>query len=482
MIPRIVIAGGGVAGWLTAAILARKCGPDSVRVIDEDGADMSLGPLGEGLPARPDFTLLADEMSWDEAALLRAARGGYAVGTAFDGWAGPQQSWFLPYGESGAPMGSVAFHHLADRLRGDGRDVRHGDYSLAALAAQAGRFAHPSPDPASPLSSYDYGLHLHGRGLADFIRQTSDVERIAAPIADIERRDDGGIAALRLADGRRIAGDLFVDCTGSAARLIGAMPDARFGSWRAWLPCDRVIARTEPDTAAAAPYAHHAAHDAGWIRHLPLAGARALTLFYASGAMDDAAAEASMGAPPRPFESGRQAQPWIANCVAIGAAAAITDPLLGLDLHLATTAARRLADLLPHRQAGGVEAREYNRITTAELDRTRDISILPWKTNGRHGQPLWDTTRAMDVPDTLAHKIALYQSRGQVVMYDEEPLEQLDWVALFEGQGVRPRRHDPLADAVPLDRIGAHMDRLRAVLTRAAAEMPRHADYLGRAA
>jgi tryptophan halogenase len=482
MTPRIVIAGGGVAGWLTAAVLAHACGADAVRVIDERGADMSLGPFGDGIAARPDFPLLADEMGWDEAALLRAASGGHALGTAFDGWAGPQQSWFLPYGESGAPIGSIAFQHLADRLRRAGRDIRHADYSLAALAAQSGRFAHPSADPRSPLSTYSYGLHLDGRGLADFLRLASGVDRIIGGIGDIERRADGGIAALRLADGRRIAGDLFIDCTGPAARLIGTMPGACFDSWRAWLPCDRAIARIEPDTGEPAPYARHAAHDGGWVRHLPLAGARALTLFYSGGAMTDAAAEASMGARAISFEPGRQARPWIANCVAIGASAALADPLLGLDLQLAAAAARRLIGLLPHPQAGGVEAREYNRITAAELDRARDLAILPWKTNGRSGQPLWDTARAMDVPDTLAHKIALYRSRGRVVMYDEEPLERQDWVALFEGQGVRPRRYDPLADSIPLDQIGAHMDRLRAVLTRAAAAMPRYADYPGRAA
>lgn len=482
MSPRIVIAGGGVAGWLTAAILARKCGADAVRVIDEGGADMSLGPFGDGIAARPDFPLLAGEMGWDEAALLRAARGGYALGTAFDGWAGAEQSWFLPYGESGAPIGSVAFHHLTRRLRGGGRDIRHGDYSLAALAAQAGRFAHPSSDPRSPLSTYDYGLHLDGRLLAGFMREASGVERIMDRVAQIERDEDGRIAALLLADGRRIAGDLFVDCTGSAASLLGAMSGARFDSWRAWLPCDRVIASINPDTGAPAPYARHAAHDAGWVRHLPIAGARALTLFYASGAMTDAAAGASMDAPPLPLEPGRQAQPWIANCVAIGAAASVCDPLLGLDLQLAGAAARRLAALLPHPHAGGVEAREYNRITTAELDRARDAAILLWKTNGRHGQSLWDAARAMEVPDTLAYKVALFESRGSLPMYDEEPLDREDWVAMLDGQQVRPRRYDPLADAVPGAQLDAHLDRLRDVLTRAAAAMPRHADYLGKAA
>jgi tryptophan halogenase len=480
--PRIVIAGGGVAGWLTAAILAKACGADAIRLIDEGGVDTSLGPFGSGVAARPGFPVLIDEMGWDEAALLRMACGGYALGTAFDGWSAPDRSWFLAHGESGAPIGSVAFHHLAARLRDAGGDVRHADYCLAALAAQADRFIHPSADPRSPLSTYSYGLHLDGQGLAQFLRETSGVEALTAAIAGIDRRDDGGIASLRLTDDRSIAGDLFVDCTGPAARLIGAMPGASFESWRAWLPCDRAIARLDTTADAPAPYAHHAAHDAGWVRQLPLNGNSALTLLYASGAMPDADAEASLGASPVSFSPGRQTLPWIANCVAIGAAAGVSDPLIGLDLQLAVSAAQRLLRLLPHPQTSGIEAREYNRITAAELDRARDAAILPWKTNGRRGQPLWDVARAMEVPDTLAHKIALFESRGSVPLYDEEPLDREDWVAMFDGQQVRPRRYDPLADAVPHGQLEGHLDRLRSVLTRAAAAMPRHADYLGRTA
>jgi tryptophan halogenase len=478
MSPRIVIAGGGVAGWLTAAILARTCGAEAISLIDEGGADLSLGPFGDGIATGVDFPLLASEMGWDETTLLRVARGGYALGTAFDGWAAPQQSWFLPHGESGAPIGSIAFHQLAGRVRDDGRTVRLADYSLAALAAQTGHFTHPSVDPRSPLSTYSYGLHLDIAGLTAFLRKASGVGLTVGTIAEIIRRDDGGIAALRLADGRDVAGDLFVDCTGPAARLIGAMPGARFESWRQWLPCDRAVTRTDAETAPPAPYTHHAAHDAGWVRHLPLSGTRALTLFYASSAMADDTAEASIDGSAVSWQSGRQSQPWIANCVAIGAAAGLADPLLALDLKLAAAAAKRLVGLLPQTGAGGIEAREYNRITVSELDRTRDLAILPWKTNGRHGQLVWDAARAMDVPDTLAHKIALYQSRGRVAMYDDEPLERHDWVAMFDGQGVRPRRTDPLADAIPPARIAAHLDRLHTVLTRAAQAMPHHADYL----
>ncbi|RHW17573.1 tryptophan 7-halogenase [Sphingomonas gilva] len=481
--PAIVIAGGGVAGWLAAAILAGAYGADATRicVVDEGGEDMSLGPFGRGVVARPEWHAFAAGQGWDEPALMHAAKGAFALGIAFDGWRAPRHSWFMPLGECGAAMRSIAFHHLAGRLRQEGREIRIADYALAAIAAQAGRFAHPSPDPRSPLSSYDYALHLDGVGLAGFLRDAAlsrGAREISSRIAGLERRGDGGIAALMLGDGRRVAGDLFIDCTGAPARLVREMAGARFDGWQRWLPCDRAITHHEQLADGAAPYASHAAHNAGWVRHVPLDGAHALALIYASGAMTDQAAQASMDGAPIAYEAGRWREPWIANCVAIGAAAGLGDPLQGFDLQLALGSVLRLVRLLPHVDGGDVEAREYNRLTASVLDRARDAAILPYRTNGRTGQAFWDAARAVDPPETLAHKIALWESRGRVALYDDEALEEDDWVAMFEGMGVRPRRYDPLADAIPVDRIDAHLARLREVLTRAAQAMPRHADYL----
>jgi tryptophan halogenase len=156
------------------------------------------------------------------------------------------------------------------------------------------------------------------------------------------------------------------------------------------------------------------------------------------------------------------------------------EPLQSTRLHLVETAIARLLSLFPHDPAEGAEAAEYNRLTANEADRIRDFLIARYKTNGRLGEPFWDACRVMAVPDELAYRIELYRSRGAVVLYDGETFEPRDWISLFDEQGVRPRRHDPLADAIPVEQLDRHLARLREVIINGIRPMPTHAQYLSR--
>ncbi|MDF7776551.1 tryptophan 7-halogenase [Sphingomonas sp. AOB5] len=469
MVRDIVIVGGGVAGWMSALALSRGLAGSGRRIslVETEGPDIGTGPFGPAETTLPGFAQFLIEHDLDEAAVLRASRGSYSLGSAIAGWAGEGGTWFLPFGESGAPMGPVAFHQLAARVRAAGQPCRLADFSLAAIAAQAGRFARPSKDPRSPLSTLAYGLHLDKAGFASLLRAAALEKGVilhSAPFRSV--MVTGQVESVTLASGEVVTGDLFLDCSGARAVLAGSL--SPFESWKQWLPCDRVIEAADAVEGVPPPYTVAAAHEAGWRRTVPLAGGQGDAIL-SSSAHSDIGGTA--------FESGRRARFWTANCIAIGAAAAVVEPIHPVGLHVVQSGLRRLIALFPN-DAGGPESAEYNRILHGEADRARDFIIAHYKTNGRTGEPLWDDARAMAVPDELQYKLDLHASRGRVPMYDEEVFDRPDWIALFDGQGVRQRRYDALADTIPEAALTQHFARLRQILIETAKAMPGHGEAL----
>ena len=470
-IERIVIAGGGVAGWLAASMLARRLDPGltAIHLVEQGGVDDSLGiPQAAEilLPATVERSALA---GYDEDTLIRAARGSFALGTALTGWGQSATPAFLPFGEIGAAMGPVAFHQLAARLRAQGTPVNLANYTLAALCAQAGRFSRPQPDDRGVLSTLSHGIHVETSAFAAAMKGHAVARGVAVTmgrIADVVRDATGLISDLVTEDGARIPGDLFIDAAGPSTIIGGASED-----WSRWLPCNRAATALHLENAAPLPFAQVEAHGVGWQSFVPLRGATGETFVFHDTALPD-------GPGASQFTSGRRAEPWQGNCLAIGGAAAVIDPVAGTQLHLAQSAIARLLTLLPNDRTARAESAEHNRQTIEELERARDYAILFYKANGRTGEAFWDDVRAMPIPDGLAHKIALYESCGRVALHDGETFEDAGWISLFEAFGIRPRRHDALANGIGMDAIAAHFARVRDVMLKAVATMPPHADYL----
>ena len=488
---RIVILGGGLTGWMAAAALARTLPPGrcTIHLVETSGSDPdSIGGVESTLPAGRAFF---EALGIDEDRLLCGGHGAFALGTAWSNWASAGLTYFAGFGDVGASLDGVGFHHLARRLRESGQAIRLANYSLATIAAQLGRFARPSGDPRSILSTFAYGFHLP---LADhkalWRRLALEAGVVAAerPFASAIREEDGDLAAIVLGDGSRLDGDLFLDCSGARALLIDGALDTGFESWRAWLPCDGAASVASHSAVPPAPYSHVEGLDWGWRCEIPAQGLTGQMIVFASDQVEPELAAAQLRerlAEPAigdiqmvRFEAGRRSLAWNRNCVALGDAAAMLEPFPSVRLHLAQRAVLRLLRLFPQARSSPAEAAEYNRQTIEESERLRDYLILRYKYNGRTGAPLWDRCRAMTVPEPLAHKIAIWSSRGRVPLYDEETFEEPDWALLFDVHGVRPRRHDPLADAIPDDRLARHMDRLRELVLSNASALPVHADYL----
>jgi len=472
----IVILGEGVAGWAAAAMLAGALPASryAICLVSTGMPDDSLGPFGPAEATLPSIREFHVRLGLDEEALVREGQAGYALGVAYSGWSSAAPTYFLPFGDVGAPLDTVPFHQLAGRLRAAGGAVRFSDFSVAALAAQMGRFARPLDDPASVLSTYSYGLHLSCGRYVNALRSLAlahGVHQYESPFVVAKLSERGDLAGLRLENGETVPGDLFIDASGPSARLIGTALVTGFKSWRAWLPCDRAVATSSATTVPPAPYSHIEARATGWRRVVPFQDGVGDVLVFCSGFTD---AEGTA------FESGRRKQAWTRNCIALGAAAATVEPLQSTSIHLVHTALARLLRLFPASREHHAEAAEFNRQTELELDRLRDFLILRYKLNGRRGEPFWDAVREAEIPEPLARKIALFESRGRVPLLDGDTFEEVEWAALLDAHGVRPRRYDPRADAFPPERIQAHFAAVRSIMLKAAAGLPLHGDYLAR--
>jgi tryptophan halogenase len=476
---RVAIFGGGLDAWMTAAALARATGGQAaIRVIESGPAP--IGALST-LPSLRSFHAL---LGLDEAALMAATKATYKLGSRFSGWT-PGQSFCQAFGEIGATLDGVGFHHYWTRLRQAGETAPLDDYNLAAVAATLGRFAPPDSDPRSPLSTLSYGLHLDAGlyvGVLRDLATRNGVTVTRGEIADVVV-DAGSIVAVLLKDGERVEAELFVDATGPAARLIGQALNEPFEDWSNLLPANRAVriaAEARPD---APPLTEIEAVAEGWRWRVPLRDRTEGGLVYRAELTSDEAALKAVGLAGQPEYSdirhGRRARAMVGNCVAIGGAAGVVEGLDAGDVHLAQSGAARLITLFPRPGGPPIAADEYNRLGAETFDRVRDLAILHYRRSGRSDGAIWDLGRAGAVPDKLAYKLVQFESRGRVVMYDEETFLEPNWIAAFVGHGVTPGRYDPLADRMPLDKTRSTLERMRAIFRQTAERLPTHAEALG---
>jgi tryptophan 7-halogenase len=472
----IVIAGGGLAGWMAASTISRYISQDliSIIVIDEDRTDDSLGPFIPALAALPSTRNFHAQFGYDEDAIINTTGGSFSLGTAISGWTRSGKTAFHPFGETGANMGHINFHHLTARLRSEGIAINLADYSLAALCAQTNRFLRPLPDDHSVVSTIDYGLVLDAERYCAMFKQDAlakEITTIYALIKSAKISSDGLITSLETNAGV-IAADFFIDCTGPAAKVIGTFPSIFFENWSQWLPCDHVVNNSAMLQDPLPPYTHLKARVDGWCAFHVAAGVQHESMIFHAESTPDQPLSA------KAFKSGRRSRLWQGNVLALGAAAAVLDPLSPLTLHLLQSAIQHFVTLLPATKDSKIEAAHYNEVMSAELSCARDFTIMPYKLNGKVNEPFWDACRAMNVPDTLQHKIDLYNATGQIALYDGETMNEADWVAYFDAQDIYPTRYDPAANAIPVDNIQMHFARIRQVMLGTVKQMPFHANYL----
>jgi tryptophan halogenase len=482
----IVVAGGGIAGWSAAAALRKKLPALSVTVLPfSPPPDALADRIGSTLPSICEFH---SDIGLSEADTVVRAGSGFRLGTRYEAWAEDRPPYVHAYGEYGKPFGAGSFHHHWVRAAHLARPVPFDAFSAAAAMGQAARFVHPRDDPGSPLGDFGYGLVINPPRYREMMRayalHLGAVER-GGEIAEVRLRTaDGFVEALRLADGSELRGDLFVDCTGPARRIRSAIGDL-FEDWSLWLPCDRILFADGPPPAELPSLDTIVATGAGWRWEAASPARTSHGLVYASAYLGEGKAEralrvasgAEAAEAPIPIRQGRLAEPWLKNCVAVGDAAVAVEPLEWANLHLAHNAIDRIVSMMPDRDCGAVELSDYNRQANAEADRVRDFLALHYVT-ARRKEPFWRAAGAAEPPESLAHTLALFAERGRLPFYEEETFARDSWLAVMLGQGLIPRRTDPLIDIVAPAAADQAMARMRSAIEAVVPTLPTHTFYL----
>jgi tryptophan 7-halogenase len=487
-VERIVIVGGGAAGWLAAATLARvlKSSICSIRLIDVAGVDAG----GTSETALPSFHRLNALLGIDEYDLVRKTQATFKLGTRFVDWGRLGESYMHAFGSVGAKLDAVAFHHYWIKLHLSGESVNFDAYSTAAAAAAVERFGRPVPDRQSMLSLYSYGYHFHAGLLAAYLREFAEahgVIRVDRTIVDVPlRAEDGFIHALKLDDGSSLRADLYIDCTGSQGLLCRQALKTPDENWSQWLPCDRVIHLPVSGSIVPGPYAEAVADCAGWRSRTPMQHALDAAYVYSSAHVGDDEAAATLRATLpgtsraeaklHQFSPGRPRQFWNKNCLSL--TGSNLEPLESTALHRVQTGISRLITLFPVSRYSPPDIEEYNRLTVMEHERIRDFLILHYKCTQRVDTPFWEQCRHMAIPATAQAKIELFRRCGRIALLDEEHFGEDSWLSLFIGQHVIPEDYDPLADVLDVADVRAALSKMRSMIDSAVATLPTHRHYL----
>ena len=486
MAQRIVIVGGGAAGWMTAAAMATGLrGRCSVQLVESE----EIGIVGVGEATFPSIRAFNQLLGIDEAEFLRATHGTYKLGIEFRDWHSIGERYFHTFGNFGSLRGPDMlwgqFQRVADPSLGE-----FGEQCLPTVMAMQGRFVPPSEQGGAP---FNYAYHFDATLYAAFLRDLSlrrGARRIEGRIVDVVRGAQGDVERLRLSDGREIEGDLFIDCSGFASLLLGRTLQEPFVDFSRWLPVDGAWAcPCERSGDALTPYTRATALEGGWAWRIPLQSRTGHGHVFSSRHVDPAVARDQLlaqldGRPlaePRllRFTTGHRERFWVRNVVALGLSSGFLEPLESTSIFLIQSNLGHLMTLLEGQAPIDQTAvDDFNARGTREFRRIRDFIVLHYCLTARRDSALWRDMATMALPDTLAYKIELWRQHGVLHQQHDEGFDETSWLAIHAGMRHWPRRADPVLEELPLAQARAFLHQRRDAIARAVAPLPTHHAYL----
>lgn len=484
----IVIVGGGSAGWMAAAALARNVrnGHTRIRVVESD----AIGIVGVGEATIPPIRTFLGMLQVDENDFVRQTQATFKLGIEFVDWTRKGHRYLHPFGKIGRDIEITNFHQLYLRAKQGGRPVEFEDFSLTATAARQGKFS-ISPGQGVPPMLWSYAYHFDATLVAAYLRQYAEargVTRTEGKVVDVMKTDDGYIRAIRLESGEEIAGDFFIDCTGFRSLLLGDALDVGYQDWTHYLPCNRAVAVPSESVGAPVPYTRSTAQSAGWQWRIPLQHRTGNGYVYCSDAISDDEAAATLVSnldgkaldEPRllRFTTGRRNVFWKKNCLALGLAAGFLEPLESTAIHLAQIGISWMLALLPDKNFNQVEIDEYNRIIGSLYDQTRDFLILHYKATERDDSDFWRNCAAMDVPESLRTRMELFRLNGRCLITSDELFSLNSWLAVMLGQNVTPTGYNEMANSMTDEELDGVLGQMRHNMRLVAEAMTTHEQYI----
>jgi tryptophan halogenase len=480
---RIVVAGGGTAGWMAAAAISRTLGKVvDVTLVESD----AIGTIGVGESTIPPLVTYNRLLGINEAEFMRATNATFKLGIMFDDWKDVGESYFHSFGLTGKDHWSAGFQHFWLHGLTKGHDQSYDDYCLELVAAREGKFAH------LPDDRMNYAYQLDSTLYAKFLRKMAEADgtkRVEGKIANVEvDGESGNLATLVLESGTRIDGDLFLDCTGFRALLIGQTLGVGHEDWTHWLPCDSAIALQTESVGPAVPFTRAMAHDSGWQWRIPLQHRVGNGIVYCSHYLDkDAALDRLLGniegkvlTDPNVlrFGAGARLKQWHRNCIAVGLSGGFMEPLESTSIHLIQRAVLRIIRMLPAGEISERDVTEFNDQQMQDMLQIRDFLILHYKATNRRDSEFWRYCASMPIPELLEQKIELFRQTGRVFRKNEELFVENSWVQVMMGQGITPQSYHPIAEKLSDEELARLLGTIRDMVAGTVKSLPEHAAYV----
>lgn len=480
---KVVIAGGGTAGWMTAAALGKLLGKSvQVQLVESD----EIGAVGVGEATIPPIRNFHKLLGISEQEFMQATAATFKLGIQFENWKQQGTDYIHSFGITGKECWAGEFHHFWLDGQRRGMEGEFGQYCPELMAAKAGKFALTDNNPLNFAYHFDASLY------AQFLRRFSEkhrVQRIEGKISQVNLNNDtGAIHSLTLQIGQHIGGDLFIDCTGFRGVLIEQALHTGYESWSHLLPCDSAVAVQTQSVEPPLPYTRSVAHENGWRWKIPLQHRTGNGSVFCSRYLSDEDAisqllsdvEGETITEPRVirFQTGRRRKGWNKNCVALGLSAGFLEPLESTSIHLIMTGIVRLMRLFPFNGVSQSLEDEYNHKLTSELLAIRDFIVLHYKVTQRQDSPFWRHCRGMDIPPTLAHKIELFRQNGRVFLDDGDIFRVDSWTQVMMGQGLVPEQYHRITHEMSDQELQRFLTGMKQHIARTVEQLPSHQAFL----
>ena len=491
-IRKIVIVGGGTAGWMAAAPLAAHLGQHCEIVLVESP---DIGTIGVGEATLPTIRAYNASLGLDPVDFVQKTQASFKLGIEFKDWGHTGNRFFHGFCDYGPPLDGHSPHLYWMRLAHSFNNMPAlENWAMAAVMARQFKFTEPRQDGNMVERAFSYGYHFDAGLYAAYLRDYAiarGAQRVQGTIVQVEQHPESGfVTALMLGDGRRIDGDLFIDCSGFRGLLIEGALKAGYEDWSHYLPCDSALAVPCAKAAKLTPYTTSTAKPAGWIWRIPLQHRTGNGHVYSSRFMSDEAARQTLldGLDGRAldeprqlrFVTGRRRKSWDKNVVAIGLAAGFVEPLESTSIALIEVAVSKLIEHFPDRSFDPALADKFNQHLAKRYESVRDFIILHYKVTRRDDSEFWRYCANMAIPDALRHQLDVFGERGETAITDPDGFQEPSFVAMLMGLGMQPKGYDPAIDAMDLRAVHGHFAGLRDMINATVARMPDQGDFIAR--
>jgi len=489
-VQKIVIVGGGTAGWMAAASLSQQYAgkPVSIQLIESD----AIGILGVGEATVPGMRVYIKELGIREPEFIKATDATFKLGIEFKDWYKVGRSFFHPFAAYGAPIANLDFYQCWLQLNKHGYHHNLEDFCLGTQLARQNRFALPDIHADTDLSRYNYAYHFDASLFAKFLRgyaEARGVQRTEGKITSVNLdKDDGSIASVVVDSYGEVTGDFFVDCSGFRGLLIEETMKTGYQDWSEWLLCNRAIAMQSSNNGEPIPYTRSTALTAGWQWTIPLQHRAGNGYVYCNRYISDDEAIATLRrnvpgehlTEPRVinFVAGIRKKFWNKNCVALGLASGFIEPLESTSISLIQTGIEKLQYFLRDLTIDPQRIAEANRLNELEYSRIRDFIILHYKANQRDDTPFWRDVRDMPIPDSLQAKIDAFKANGSFVVYEQETFLDASWLSMYNGFNIIPNESKNLIPIADLTKANDVLKKMSKAIASGVSYAPMHSEFV----